>query len=238
MVLTQSDLNFKPILIKPGDSLLVTDSTITGKGFYKNRVLSQMTLFITNAISLLKSRIDNPNVYLKTNDSLRNIFCSSFGERTVDTSLNPMLVLGKSLFKLKADQLFLTTWQNDSIEKVYVSNYTGFTNQLITIERCFLWLPDVFNAITNDVVYFSRDDSLSTKELVAAVISNVDDLNLNEQKRDALVYQAFLFGLKNDPSLKVKDLDFSPGFQNVELYYSLVKAASIVGKVEKKLNEV
>ena len=59
MVLVQSDSNHKPLLIGPGDSLIVTDSTVTGKGFYKNRVLSQMTRFITDATSLLRTRISN-----------------------------------------------------------------------------------------------------------------------------------------------------------------------------------
>lgn len=238
MVLVQSDSNHKPILIGPGDSLIVTDSTVTGKGFYKNRVLSQMTHFITDATSLLRSRIANSKNYFETNDSLRNIFRSSFCERTVDTSLNSLLVLGESIFKLKSNQLFLTTWKNDSIAKVYISNYKVFTNQLTTIEGCYLWLPGVFNVINNNLLCFSRVDTLSTKQLVTAVLSNVNNLKLDERKRDVLVYQALLFGLASDPDFKVKDVDLSPGFKNVELYYSLVKAAIVDNKVEKTLNEV
>lgn len=238
MVLVQSDSNHKPLLIGPGDSLIVTDSTVTGKGFYKNRVLSQMTHFITDATSLLRSRIANSKNYFETNDSLRNIFRSSFCERTVDTSLNSLLVLGESIFKLKSNQLFLTTWKNDSIAKVYISNYKVFTNQLTTIEGCYLWLPSVFNVINNNLICFSRVDTLSTKQLVTAVLSNVNNLKLDERKRDVLVYQALLFGLASDPDFKVKDVDLSPGFKNVELYYSLVKAAIVDNKVEKTLNEV
>ncbi len=238
MVFVQSDSNHKPLLIGPGDSLIVTDSTVTGKGFYKNRVLSQMTHFITDATSLLRSRIANSKNYFETNDSLRNIFRSSFCERTVDTSLNSLLVLGESIFKLKSNQLFLTTWKNDSIAKVYISNYKVFTNQLTTIEGCYLWLPGVFNVINNNLLCFSRVDTLSTKQLVTAVLSNVNNLKLDERKRDVLVYQALLFGLASDPDFKVKDVDLSPGFKNVELYYSLVKAAIVDNKVEKTLNEV
>lgn len=238
MVLVQSDSNHKPLLIGPGDSLIVTDSTVTGKGFYKNRVLSQMTHFITDATSLLRSRIANSKNYFETNDSLRNIFRSSFCERTVDTSLNSLLVLGESIFKLKSNQLFLTTWKNDSIAKVYISNYKVFTNQLTTIEGCYLWLPGVFNVINNNLLCFSRVYTLSTKQLVTAVLSNVNNLKLDERKRDVLVYQALLFGLASDPDFKVKDVDLSPGFKNVELYYSLVKAAIVDNKVEKTLNEV
>jgi len=238
MVLVQSDSNHKPLLIGPGDSLIVTDSTVTGKGFYKNRVLSQMTHFITDATSLLRSRIANSKNYFETNDSLRNIFRSSFCERTVDTSLNSLLILGESIFKLKSNQLFLTTWKNDSIAKVYISNYKVFTNQLTTIEGCYLWLPSVFNVINNNLICFSRVDTLSTKQLVTAVLSNVNDLKLDERKRGVLVYQALLFGLASDPDFKVKDVDLSPGFKNVELYYSLVKAAIMDNKVEKTLNEV
>ncbi len=238
MVFVQSDSNHKPLLIGPGDSLIVTDSTVTGKGFYKNRVLSQMTHFITDATSLLRSRIANSKNYFETNDSLRNIFRSSFCERTVDTSLNSLLVLGESIFKLKSNQLFLTTWKNDSIAKVYISNYKVFTNQLTTIEGCYLWLPGVFNVINNNLLCFSRVYTLSTKQLVTAVLSNVNNLKLDERKRDVLVYQALLFGLASDPDFKVKDVDLSPGFKNVELYYSLVKAAIVDNKVEKTLNEV
>ena len=238
MVLVQSDSNHKPLLIGPGDSLIVTDSTVTGKGFYKNRVLSQMTRFITDATSLLRTRISNSKSYFETNDSLRHIFRSSFCERTVDTSLNSLLVLGESIFKLKSNQLFLTIWKNDSIEKVYISNYKVFTNQLTTIEVCYLWLPDVFNVINNNLICFSRVDTLSTKQLVTAVLSNINDLKLDERRRDVLVYQALLFGLASDPDFKLKDVDLSPGFKNVELYYSLVKAAIMDNKVEKTLNEV
>ena len=238
MVLVQSDSNHKPLLIGPGDSLIVTDSTVTGKGFYKNRVLSQMTRFITDATSLLRTRISNSKSYFETNDSLRHIFRSSFCERTVDISLNSLLVLGESIFKLKSNQLFLTIWKNDSIEKVYISNYKVFTNQLTTIEVCYLWLPDVFNVINNNLIYFSRVDTLSTKHLVTAVLSNINDLKLDERRRGVLVYQALLFGLASDPDFKLKDVDLSPGFKNVELYYSLVKAAIMDNKVEKTLNEV
>jgi len=238
MVLVQSDSNHKPLLIGPGDSLIVTDSKVTGKGFYKNRVLSQMTRFITDATSLLRTRISNSKSYFETNDSLRHIFRSSFCERTVDTSLNSLLVLGESIFKLKSNQLFLTIWKNDSIEKVYISNYKVFTNQLTTIEVCYLWLPDVFNVINNNLIYFSRVDTLSTKHLVTAVLSNINDLKLDERRKGVLVYQALLFGLASDPDFKLKDVDLSPGFKNVELYYSLVKAAIMDNKVEKTLNEV
>ena len=238
MVLVQSDSNHKPLLIGPGDSLIVADSTVTGKGFYKNRVLSQMTRFITDATSLLRTRISNSKNYFETNDSLRHIFRSSFCERTVDISLNSLLVLGESIFKLKSNQLFLTIWKNDSIEKVYISNYKVFTNQLTTIEVCYLWLPDVFNVINNNLICFSRVDTLSTKQLVTAVLSNINDLKLDERRRDVLVYQALLFGLASDPDFKLKDVDLSPGFKNVELYYSLVKAAIMDNKVEKTLNEV
>ena len=111
-------------------------------------------------------------------------------------------------------------------------------NQLTTIEDCYLWLPDVFNVINNNLICFSRVDTLSTKQLVTAVLSNINDLKLDERRRDVLVYQALLFGLASDPDFKLKDVDLSPGFKNVELYYSLVKAAIMDNKVEKTLNEV